>query len=187
MIRDNKNKLLLIIAGFAVTFVLSGTVAYAQTYSPCVAILNIPDSFQLSTGLIVNSNLSCATFQIKGPVEYSGEGLHWAKLEAPPGIYTITWSSVSGYVTPLSETKELKEGGKLLFIGSYNEAGYPQGKGTVEVYIPNPFPPPHPHFTLKGPVTRTGELSSSWKEEMPPGTYTVTYEDLDDHGAPPSE
>ncbi|MDP3734825.1 MAG: PEGA domain-containing protein [bacterium] len=88
---------------------------------------------------------------------------------------------------PLSETKELKEGGGLLFLGSYNEAGYPQGKGTIKVYLLNSFPPPYPDFTLKGPMTLTEELSSKWEREMPVGTYTITYEDLDDHGAPPPE
>ena len=181
-----KDKFLLVAICFVVISALSMDVAHIQAQSPCVASLNIPND-PPPYGLLARSNLSCAAFQIKGPVEYFGEGFYWPKFEAPLGTYTIVWNSVPGYITPLSETKELQEGGKLLFIGNYNEAEYPQGKGTIEIYIPNPFPPPYPHFTLKGPVTRTGMLNSLWKEEVPPGTYTVTYEDLDDHGAPPAE
>ncbi|TSC78957.1 MAG: hypothetical protein G01um101429_633 [Parcubacteria group bacterium Gr01-1014_29] len=165
----------------------AGGVVLAQTSSLCVATLNTPDSSQPHPGLLVKSDLSCATFQVKGPVEYSGDGYYFSKFDAPPGTYTITWGSVPGYIAPLPEIKEFKEGGKLLFVGSYNEVGYPQGKGTIKVYLLNSFPPPIPHFTLKGPTTRTGELGFKWEEEMPVGTYTITYEDLDDHGAPPPE
>ena len=173
---------------FAVSLlIVGGSVALlAQAQAQCVASLNIPNDPPPS-GLLARSNLSCATFQIKGPAEYSGEGFYWPKFEAPPGIYTITWGSVSGYITPLSETKELKEGGQLLFLGNYNETGYPQGKGTIKVNLLNSFLPPYPHFTLKGPTTRTEELSFKWEGEMPAGTYTITYEDLDDHGAPTPE
>lgn len=170
---------LLIVGGFVPLLV--------QAQAQCVASLNIPND-PPPYGLLVRSNLSCAIFQIKGPAEYSGEGFYWPKFDAPSGIYTIMWGLVPGYIAPLSETKELKEGGKLFFVGSYNEEGYPQGKGTIKVYLLNSFPPPNPHFTLKGPTTRTGELNYKWEDEgMPPGTYTITYEDLDDHGAPPPE
>ena len=61
-----------------------------------------------------------ATFSIFGPGEiYMGNGSYWARLNVPKGTYTISYEPVSGYDTPTSETKILKEGDSIKFSGDY--------------------------------------------------------------------
>ncbi|AAM06172.1 PEGA domain-containing protein [Methanosarcina acetivorans] len=61
-----------------------------------------------------------ATFTIIGSNEkYIGNGSYWAKLNAPESTYTISYEPVSGYDTPTSETKILKEGDSIKFSGEY--------------------------------------------------------------------
>lgn len=67
----------------------------------------------------VSANLEDATFTISGPDFYSGSGKFWSQSDAPPGDYTITYGSVSGYKTPASETKTLSSGGSIIFFGDY--------------------------------------------------------------------
>jgi len=67
----------------------------------------------------VSANLEDATFTISGPDFYSGSGKFWSQSDAPPGDYTITYGSVSGYKTPALETKTLSAGGSIIFFGDY--------------------------------------------------------------------
>nr|QNO51981.1 hypothetical protein NODOFMBO_00003 [Methanosarcinales archaeon ANME-1 ERB6] len=62
--------------------------------------------------------IESATFTISGPATYSESG-YWIQSNAPPGTYTITYGSASGYKSPLSETKTLSAGGSITFEGHY--------------------------------------------------------------------
>lgn len=77
----------------------------------------------LAPGIHVASNANRATFTIKGPETFSGEGNIWAKENPLPGTYTITWGAVSGCTTPLLETKVFKAGDKISFVGNYTTKG----------------------------------------------------------------
>ncbi len=75
-----------------------------------------------ATGVIhVTTNLDEATFTITGPVNYQGSGKDWTVNNVPDGTYTITYSDVSGYITPPSETKTITGGGILEFNGRYEQ------------------------------------------------------------------
>ncbi len=61
-----------------------------------------------------------ANFTILGPEgEYVGNTSYWAKSDSPKGTYTIRYEPVSGYDTPSSETKILKEGDSIKFSSNY--------------------------------------------------------------------
>ena len=64
--------------------------------------------------------LENANFTILGPDKtYVGNGSYWAKLDAITGKYKIIYEPVSGYETPISETKNLTEGDSINFNGNY--------------------------------------------------------------------
>ena len=71
-------------------------------------------------------------WQIEGPGGFNetgtGDGVFTGK---PVGAYTITWSEVLGYVTPVPETKRLS-GYPLTFTGLYIEDGSPDGFMQIE-------------------------------------------------------
>lgn len=74
------------------------------------------------TGIItVTTNLSNASFAIVGPVTYQGSGTYWTRSDAPPGVYTITYASVNGYITPPSQTDTLAVGGSISFSADYEQ------------------------------------------------------------------
>jgi hypothetical protein len=79
-----------------------------------------PTPTQPETGkIIVSTNIESATFIISGPATYSGSGTSLSKEDAPAGIYTIAYGAVSGYDTPLTDTKTLPTGGLIKFTGEY--------------------------------------------------------------------
>lgn len=60
-----------------------------------------------------------ATFTISGPYTYTGKNLNWTILDVPVGTYTINYGSLSGYETPVSETKTLAIGKSITFSDNY--------------------------------------------------------------------
>jgi hypothetical protein len=54
-----------------------------------------------ATGIItVATNLASATFNVTGPMNYTGSGKSFTQPGAPPGTYMITSGAVAEYVTP---------------------------------------------------------------------------------------
>lgn len=78
-------------------------------------------------GINVGSNSSRATFYIEGPgTLFNGEGDVWSKENVPPGEYTIAWGNIEGCEKPLSQTKTLKSGSLISFVGIYTPKGIKQ-------------------------------------------------------------
>jgi hypothetical protein len=93
--------------------------AFKQDWNPS-EIATGTYTITTATGTIqVTTNLSLATFTITGQASYSGNGTSWSKTGAQTGTYTISYGSVSGYNTPLNETKTLTAGGTITFVGTY--------------------------------------------------------------------
>jgi len=67
----------------------------------------------------VFTNVAGADFSITGPESYNGSGPFFAKMDAPVGVYTISYGNVSGYATPANETKTLTAGGTITFNANY--------------------------------------------------------------------
>lgn len=69
----------------------------------------------------VTCNIEEASFSIEGSdgTKYEGSGENWTADEIPDGTYTITYNQVTGYKTPLSETKELTNAETISFEGNY--------------------------------------------------------------------
>src|ERR1035441_5225953 len=61
----------------------------------------------------VTSNVSGAAYTLKGPATYSGNGSSFTQTNAPEGVYTITYSSVPCYSTPLPQTLTLLAGSSV--------------------------------------------------------------------------
>lgn len=76
-----------------------------------------------TTGLIfVITDNAAATFTITGPATFFGAPVAGGEAsfpDAPPGVYTITFGAVPGFITPPSETLTLTAGGSIAFDGSY--------------------------------------------------------------------
>ncbi|KKQ21603.1 MAG: hypothetical protein US36_C0017G0021 [Candidatus Wolfebacteria bacterium GW2011_GWC1_37_10] len=74
-----------------------------------------------SVGIVnVSSNNSFASWTITGPSNKTGSGYFDSYGNMSAGIYTIVWNSVSGYNTPISESKNLTDGETINFSGIYN-------------------------------------------------------------------
>lgn len=78
--------------------------------------------------IIVTTNKPEATFKITGSVTYSGSGTYWSQSNVPVGTYTITYTALSGHISPPSETKTLRGGaligeGSIIFSGTYTLIG----------------------------------------------------------------
>jgi adhesin/invasin len=93
------------------TLVLSpgGTITFTGNYGIAAA-----------TGTIkVTTNMATASFWLTGPASYNGGGLWWSQTGAPSGAYTISYASIAGYQTPLSQTVFLSPGSTIAFNGIY--------------------------------------------------------------------
>ena len=108
--------------------------------------MNIPPPEEETMGTIdVTSDPSGASFTLSGPTNYSGT-TPWIMTDAPTGTYTITWGSMSGYTTPLSETKSLTQGETISFYGLYQ---------AIEETVSTPSIP-------SGPTTGTTDTSYTY-------------------------
>ncbi len=100
------------------------TITVTATIGPYCSITKTTttrlDTTPPPTGTIsATTNLTGATFSLTGASSYSGNGTSWSTANAPAGTYTITYGAVTGYNTPLSETKTLSAGGSITFSGTY--------------------------------------------------------------------
>jgi hypothetical protein len=66
----------------------------------------------------VSCNIAAASFTISGPVKYEGSGETWTASDVPDGAYTITYTAVTGYMTPQAETREVSKGSTIEFEGN---------------------------------------------------------------------
>lgn len=78
----------------------------------------------ITTGTILVTTMSGtanipASFDIKGPVAFSGIGPSFTKANVPTGTYTITYNPVSGFVTPQPQSLILHAGDTITFEGLY--------------------------------------------------------------------
>jgi len=75
------------------------------------------------TGTIIidpEPNSISAPWSLEGPCSYSTSGTGDETLtELDPGDYTITWESVTGWITPSNSTQTLTAGNTLTFSGTY--------------------------------------------------------------------
>ena len=128
-------------------------------------------------GISVTTNLSAASFNISGPVNYSGNGLSFSQVNAPAGTYTINYGSVVGYRPPLSETKTLTNDGSVSFSGTYSNL-----VGTISISVQ----PSTATYSVTGPAGFSG-FGSAIHKAMPAGQYTVAYSPLVGYLKPPPE
>ncbi len=115
-----------------VTVSVNSTVAtYASgTYSGSITVtapdaknspVTVPVTLQIISGgsITVKTNLDEATFEIRGPENYSGSGRSWTAYDVPPGTYTITFGDVSNYKTPGSTTFTIEPGKNITIEALY--------------------------------------------------------------------
>jgi photosystem II stability/assembly factor-like uncharacterized protein/uncharacterized protein YegL len=98
-------------------------------------IFRVNTSATSSVGTIhVITNVPQATYTISGPATYAGNSTSWTKTGVPPGNYTISYGSVTGYIAPPSETRTLTAGGTITFNGNYSVTG----TVATPIFVPSP-------------------------------------------------
>jgi hypothetical protein len=130
----------------------------------------------------VQANIT-APFTLNGPNSLVLTGTTpWQRSDLDPGNYTVNWGSVSGYISPPSETKTLPSGGSITFMGNYTQVT-PVPKGTVSVQANITAP-----FTLNGPNSLVLTGTTPWqRSDLDPGNYTVNWGSVSGYISPPSE
>jgi hypothetical protein len=68
----------------------------------------------------ISNNLWQARFVMTGPTNFAGKGLSSVISNATPGQYVVTFSPVSFYQTPLTQTNLLAPGSNVIFHGNYS-------------------------------------------------------------------
>lgn len=101
------------------------------------------------------------------------------------GEYTLTWGAVEGWESPpeLSVTAELLADSTLVFRGDYTNITVPTGTVAIEI-SPDGLEAPW-SLEVPGPSVITGH-GDSLMTLMTPGTYQVTFGDLEGWNAPSS-
>jgi hypothetical protein len=69
---------------------------------------------------VVSKNLGQGKFTLSGLIGQTGTARLTTITNAPPGDYTIQFSDVPFYQTPLEQSTTLSNGGSVTFIGNYN-------------------------------------------------------------------
>jgi len=104
------------------TLTANGTVTFSGIYIPQTGTIVIdpsPDSID-------------TPWSLSGPNSYSASGNGDQILTSlDPGDYTLTWGTVSGWITPSNSTQTLPAGETVTFVGTYVAEGGPDSTGTV--------------------------------------------------------
>jgi len=137
-----------------------------------------PEEKVLNTSLSVVTDLSSAAFTLSGPESYSGGGTFWTKKDVPPGDYTATFHPVSGYRTPPISTKALAEDNKVVFIGKYTRSV------EVKVVVNNVPGATFEILRPDGKKLNMNQPGQAFFENLPPGKYTIVYNDVSGYMAP---
>jgi subtilisin family serine protease len=69
--------------------------------------------------ITITKNLGQGTFTLNGPVSQTGTAPSTTISNAPPGPYTVQFSDVAFYQTPLGQSNNLATAGSLTFTGNY--------------------------------------------------------------------
>jgi len=70
--------------------------------------------------IVISKNLGQGSFTLTGPVNQSGTALSTTISNAPPGPYSVQFSDVAFYETPLDQSNTLAAAGTLTFTGNYS-------------------------------------------------------------------
>jgi hypothetical protein len=70
--------------------------------------------------IVISKNLGQGSFTLTGPVSRSGTALSTTISNAPPGPYSVQFSDVTFYQTPLDQSGTLTTAGTLTFTGNYS-------------------------------------------------------------------
>ncbi len=70
--------------------------------------------------IVISKNLGQGTFTLNGPLSQSGEAPLTTISNAPPGPYSVQFSDVAFYQTPVNQSNTLVNGGTLTFSGNYS-------------------------------------------------------------------
>ena len=131
-----------------------------------------------SSGTIsVTTNLPAAAFTITGPATYSGNGISFTQPNVPTGTYTVSFSAVSGYLTPASVTASLTAGSTLNI-----EVEYIAILGTLNV-ITNLT---GAIFTVDRPASFSGRIAPLASYTLPIGHYSIAFSPIPGYNTPPS-
>jgi len=115
----------------------------------------------------VSNNLAQARFTLTGRgASRPGQGVSTVFSNMPPGEYTITWTDVPFYATPVGTAGILATGGSLVFNGLYTFTDT-NNNGMSDVWEDNVFGSVDPGRT---PNTDTDSDGSSDYEEFNAGT-----------------
>ena len=101
----------------AVTFTAAGAIGSGSAVTVNLTVVK-------KTGISVNTNNADAAFTVtdgSGTVAYSGSGLTWSVSDVPAGTYTVTFGTVSGFITPNAQVKTLSLGQTISFSGIYQK------------------------------------------------------------------
>jgi hypothetical protein len=70
--------------------------------------------------IVISKNLGQGTFTLNGLISKSGTAPLNTITNAPPGPYTVQFSDVAFYRTPLDQSNTLTNGGTITFTGNYD-------------------------------------------------------------------
>jgi hypothetical protein len=70
--------------------------------------------------IVISKNLGQGSFTLTGPESRSGTTISTAISNAPPGPYTVQFSDVAFYQTPVDQSNTLVTAGTLTFTGNYS-------------------------------------------------------------------
>jgi len=70
--------------------------------------------------IVISKNLGQGSFTLIGPVGQTGTALLTTMTNAPPGPYTVQFSDVAFYQTPLDQSDTLTNHGTITFTGNYD-------------------------------------------------------------------
>ena len=72
-----------------------------------------------ANAILVSNNLAQASFTVRGPATFTGQGTSLNFTDAAPGQYVITFTPVPYYLTPAPQTNMLATNGVIVFTGNY--------------------------------------------------------------------
>lgn len=144
---------------------------YIQEQAPKGTVVINPDPDALSAPWTLGSDIGVAA---------SGSG-DSTLTDLPVATYVVIWGDVPGYVTPSPETAVLSEGARLEFATTYGAEADPVGTIVID---PNPDSISAPWQLVSDTGTTWTGNGDSTLADLPLGTYTLTWGDVQGYRAP---